>query len=66
MAFVILFGLPSSTFLNMFVVPAAWLLAHKTQTQGTKQDLVQVRSDEAFSVYFHIEGGVPLPSTPAR
>jgi Cu/Ag efflux pump CusA len=30
MAFVILFGLVSSTFLNMFVVPAAWLIAHKT------------------------------------
>lgn len=28
MAFVILFGLLSSTFLNMFVVPAAWLLVH--------------------------------------
>jgi len=29
MAFVILFGLLSSTFLNMFVVPAAWLLVHR-------------------------------------
>ena len=28
MAFVILFGLLSSTFLNMIVVPAAWLLVH--------------------------------------
>lgn len=28
MAFVILFGLLSSTFLNMVVVPAAWLLVH--------------------------------------
>jgi CzcA family heavy metal efflux pump len=28
MAFVILFGLLSSTFLNMFVVPAAWLWIH--------------------------------------
>jgi Cu/Ag efflux pump CusA len=28
MAFVILFGLLSSTFLNMVVIPAAWLLAH--------------------------------------
>lgn len=29
MAFVILLGLLSSTFLNMFVVPAVWWLAHK-------------------------------------
>jgi len=29
MAFVILFGLLSSTFLNMFVVPAAWSLIHR-------------------------------------
>lgn len=29
MAFVILLGLVSSTFLNMFVVPAVWWLAHK-------------------------------------
>ena len=33
MAFVILFGLLSSTFLNMFVVPAAWLIAHKNRFQ---------------------------------
>jgi len=33
MAFVILFGLLSSTFLNMFVVPAAWLLVHGRRTQ---------------------------------
>jgi CzcA family heavy metal efflux pump len=32
MAFVILFGLLSSTFLNMFVVPAAWLLVHGRKT----------------------------------
>ncbi len=31
MAFVILFGLLSSTFLNMIVVPAAWLMAHRRQ-----------------------------------
>jgi CzcA family heavy metal efflux pump len=31
MAFVILFGLLSSTFLNMIVVPAAWLLMHRRQ-----------------------------------
>ena len=31
MAFVILFGLLSSTLLNMFVVPAAWWLAHKSR-----------------------------------
>ena len=29
MAFVILFGLLTSTFLNMIVVPAAWLLVHR-------------------------------------
>jgi CzcA family heavy metal efflux pump len=29
MAFVILFGLLSSTFLNMFVVPAGWWIAHR-------------------------------------
>jgi len=32
MAFVILFGLLSSTFLNMFVVPSAWLLVHRRNT----------------------------------
>jgi CzcA family heavy metal efflux pump len=32
MAFVILFGLLSSTFLNMFVVPAAWWLGQKART----------------------------------
>ncbi|MEO5923801.1 MAG: efflux RND transporter permease subunit, partial [Bryobacteraceae bacterium] len=32
MAFVILFGLLSSTFLNMFVVPAAWLLVHRVNS----------------------------------
>jgi len=34
MAFVILFGLTSSTFLNMFVVPAAWFVAHRNRPQG--------------------------------
>jgi CzcA family heavy metal efflux pump len=34
MAFVILFGLLSSTFLNMFVVPAAWWLGQKARTRG--------------------------------
>ena len=29
MAFVILFGLLTSTFLNMIVVPAAWFLFHQ-------------------------------------
>jgi CzcA family heavy metal efflux pump len=33
MAFVILFGLISSTFLNMFVVPAAWLLVHRHRSE---------------------------------
>ena len=33
MAFVILFGLISSTFLNMFVVPAAWLIAHRNRPE---------------------------------
>lgn len=32
MAFVILFGLLRSTFLNMFVVPAAWLLVHNKRS----------------------------------
>ncbi len=33
MAFVILFGLISSTFLNMFVVPAAWMLVHRHRSE---------------------------------
>ena len=39
MAFVILFGLLSSTFLNMFVVPAAWLLVHGRCTQLAANEL---------------------------
>jgi CzcA family heavy metal efflux pump len=39
MAVVILFGLISSTLLNMFVVPAAWLLVHRKQLPSTSEVL---------------------------
>lgn len=43
MAFVILFGLISSTFLNMFVVPAAWLLVH-SHSSALREPSVSVPS----------------------
>lgn len=38
MALVILFGLMSSTILNMLVVPAAWLLVHRQSRPSHPND----------------------------
>lgn len=41
MALVILFGLMSSTLLNMLVVPAAWMLVHRNLKQPTARELLE-------------------------